>query len=84
MSAEADALCNAGYGQHSDERVNHRNGDRPREWDTRAGTAELVAFKLRQGRYFSHWPLERRRRAEQAPICFHPMNFPNSPLPAQH
>jgi hypothetical protein len=35
MSAEADALCNAEYGQVSDERVNHRNGYRPREWDTR-------------------------------------------------
>jgi hypothetical protein len=38
MSAEADALCNAEYGQVSDERVNHRNGYRPPEWDTRAGT----------------------------------------------
>ncbi|MGW5210991.1 transposase [Streptomyces sp. NPDC004051] len=34
MSAEADALCNAEYGQVSDERVNHHNGYRPREWDT--------------------------------------------------
>ncbi|MFF8597001.1 transposase [Streptomyces sp. NPDC015220] len=31
MSAEADALCNAEYGQVSDERVNHRNGYRPRD-----------------------------------------------------
>lgn len=30
MSAEADALCGAEYGQVSDERVNHRNGYRPR------------------------------------------------------
>lgn len=37
MSAEADALRNAEYGQVSGERVNHRNGYRPREWDTRAG-----------------------------------------------
>src|SRR4051794_24658759 len=42
MSAEADALCNAEYDQVSDERVNHRNGYRPREWDTRAGTVELA------------------------------------------
>ena len=34
MSAEADVLCNAEYGQVSDERVNQRNGYRPREWDT--------------------------------------------------
>ncbi|SDI23764.1 Transposase, Mutator family, partial [Sinosporangium album] len=38
MSAEADTLCGAGYGERSDDRVNHRNGYRPREWDTRAGT----------------------------------------------
>ncbi len=68
MSAEADALCNAEYGQVSDERVNHRNGYRQREWDTRAGTVELAVPKLRQGSYFPHWLLERRRRAEQALI----------------
>lgn len=68
MSAEADAVCNAEYGQVSDERVNHRNGYRPREWDTRAGTVELAVPKLRQGSYFPRWLLERRRRAEQALI----------------
>ncbi|WP_037605053.1 IS256 family transposase [Streptacidiphilus rugosus] len=68
MSAEADALCNAEYGQVSDERVNHRNGYRPREWDTRAGTVELAIPKLRSGSYFPTWLLERRRRAEQALI----------------
>lgn len=68
MSAEADALCNGEYGQVSDERVNHRNGYRPREWDTRVGTVELAIPKLRSGSYFPHWLLERRRRAEQALI----------------
>ena len=34
MGAEADALCGAGYGQRSDERVNRRNGYRERELDT--------------------------------------------------
>ncbi|GAX57395.1 IS256 family transposase [Streptomyces olivochromogenes] len=68
MSAEADALCNAEYGQVSDERVNHRNGYRPREWDTRADTVELAIPKPRQGSCFPHWLLERRRRAEQALI----------------
>ncbi|CDR06533.1 predicted protein [Streptomyces iranensis] len=66
MSAEADAVCGAEYGQVSEERVNHRNGYRPREWDTRAGTVELAIPKLRQGSYFPSWLLERRRRAEQA------------------
>ncbi|WP_413098307.1 transposase [Streptomyces sp. Inha503] len=45
MSADADAVCGAEYGQVSEERVNHRNGYRPREWDTRAGT-EPVAFSF--------------------------------------
>lgn len=43
MSADADVACGAGYGQRSQERVNSRNGYRPREWDTRAGTV-AVAF----------------------------------------
>jgi putative transposase len=66
MSAEADAMCGAPYGQRSDERVNSRNGYRPREWDTRAGTIELAIPKLRSGSYFPDWLLQHRRRAEQA------------------
>jgi len=42
MSAEADAVCGAGYGERSPERTNVRNGYRPREFDTRAGTLELA------------------------------------------
>jgi putative transposase len=66
MSAEADAICGAPYGQRSDERTNSRNGYRPRDWDTRAGTVELAIPKLRQGSYFPDWLLQHRRRAEQA------------------
>jgi transposase-like protein len=66
MSAEADALCGAPYGERSDERTNQRNGYRAREWDTRAGTVELAIPKLRQGSYFPDWLLAHRRRAEQA------------------
>jgi putative transposase len=68
MGAEADGICGAPYGQVSDDRVNYRNGYRPRRWDTRAGTIELAIPKLRQGSYFPEWLLERRRRAEQALI----------------
>src|SRR5512142_2393115 len=68
MSAEADALCGAEYGERSDERTNSRNGYRQREWDTRAGTIELSIPKLRRGSYFPDWLLECRRRAEQALI----------------
>ena len=42
MGAEADAICGAPYGVRSEDRVNSRNGYRPREWDTRAGTIELA------------------------------------------
>jgi putative transposase len=66
MSAEADAVCGAPYGQRSDERTNSRNGYRMREWDTRAGTIELAIPKLRSGSYFPDWLLTYRRRAEQA------------------
>jgi transposase-like protein len=66
MSAEADVLCGADYGQRSDERVNRRNGYRERPWDTRAGTIALAVPKLREGSYFPDWLLEPRRRAERA------------------
>jgi transposase-like protein len=68
MSAEADAICGAGYGERSEDRVNSRNGYRERDWDTRAGTLELAIPKLRSGSYFPEWLLERRHRAEQALI----------------
>ncbi len=35
MGAEADALCGAGYGERSPDRVNSRNGHRHRDFDTR-------------------------------------------------
>jgi putative transposase len=66
MGAEADAVCGAGYGELSDERVNTRNGYRQRDWDTRAGSIDLQVPRLRQGSYFPGWLLERRRRAEAA------------------
>jgi putative transposase len=66
MSAEADEVCGAPYGERSQARVNIRNGYRERAWDTRVGTIELAIPKLRQGSYFPDWLLEPRRRAEQA------------------
>ena len=66
MSAEADAVCGAGDGEISPDRVNTRNGYRHREFDTRAGTLEVAIPKLRSGSYFPDWLLERRRRAERA------------------
>jgi putative transposase len=66
MSAEADAVCGAAYGTTSPERVNRRNGYRPRDFDTRAGSLDLAVPKLRTGTYFPDWLLERRKRAERA------------------
>ncbi|PIB73081.1 IS256-like element IS1407 family transposase, partial [Mycobacterium celatum] len=66
MSAEADALCGAGYGERSEARTNRRNGYRPRDFDTRAGTIEMAIPKLRSGSYFPDWLLQRRKRAERA------------------
>ncbi|HEX8758909.1 MAG TPA: IS256 family transposase [Pseudonocardiaceae bacterium] len=66
MSAEADAICGAPYGESSPERVTVRNGYRHRDFDTRAGTLDVAIPKLREGSYYPDWLLERRRRAERA------------------
>ena len=66
LSAEADAVCGAGWGQVSYERVNRRNGYRHRDLDTRVGTIDVAVPKLRTGSYFPEWLLTRRRRAEAA------------------
>jgi len=66
MEAEAQAMCNASFGEVSQERVNWRNGYRPRAFDTRAGTMELRVPRLRRGSYFPNWLFTPRRRAEQA------------------
>ena len=69
MSADAQTLCNAGYGERSPVRTNSRNGYRTRDWDTRVGTVELAIPKLRHDSYFPAWLLEPRRRAEQAMVA---------------
>ncbi|MBH0781699.1 IS256 family transposase [Nocardia bovistercoris] len=66
MSAEADAMCGADYGERSPQRTNSRNGYRHRDFDTRVGTIDVAIPKLRSGSYFPDWLLERRKRAERA------------------
>lgn len=66
MDADVEGHCGAAYGERSPERVNQRNGYRPRSWDTRVGTLELAIPKLREGSYFPDWLIEPRRRAERA------------------
>ena len=65
MELETETLCGAGHGERSDERINHRNGYRDRDWQTRAGSVELRIPKLRKGSYFPGF-LEPRRTAEKA------------------
>ena len=66
LSADADAVCGAAWGEVSDDRIDRRNGYRHRDLDTRVGTLGVAIPKLRQGTYFPDWLLERRRRAKSA------------------
>lgn len=68
LSADADAVIGAEWGQPSAERTAQRNGYRHRPLDTRAGTIDVAVPKLRSGTYFPEWLLERRKRAESALI----------------
>jgi transposase-like protein len=68
MEAEVAAQIGAELGERTPERVAHRNGYRPRTWDTRVGELELQIPRLRQGSYFPSF-LEPRRRAEQALVA---------------
>ena len=66
MEGEVSELVGAELGERRpDDRATHRNGYRPREWQTRAGTVELQIPKLRRVSYFPSF-LEPRRRSEQA------------------
>jgi transposase-like protein len=68
MEAEVSELIGATLGERSEDRATHRNGYRPRRWDTRAGEIELQIPKLRQGSYFPSF-LEPRRRSERALVA---------------
>jgi transposase-like protein len=65
MELEVGNLTGARHGERSADRINHRNGYRERDWETRAGTVELRIPKLRKGSYFPAF-LEPRRMAEKA------------------
>jgi putative transposase len=65
MEAEVSELIGAAHGERTEDRATHRNGYRPRRWDTRAGEIELQIPKIRQGSYFPSF-LQPRKRSEQA------------------
>jgi putative transposase len=68
MEAEVCDLVGAEHGERSEDRLTHRNGYRPRRWDTRAGEIELAIPKLRRGSYFPTF-LEPRKRSERALVA---------------
>ena len=69
MEAEISAQVGAEQGEVAPEaRVTHRNGYRPRPWETRVGEIELLIPRTRQGSYFPSF-LEPRRRSEQAIVA---------------
>jgi putative transposase len=69
MESEVAELIGAELGEcRPGDRATHRNGYRPRRWDTRAGEIELQIPKLRQGSYFPSF-LQPRKRSEQALVA---------------
>src|SRR3954454_14899088 len=69
MEAEISAEIGAELGEVAPAvRLTHRNGYRPRSWETRVGELELLIPKKRQGCYFPSF-LEPRRRSEQAIVA---------------
>ena len=70
MEAEISAEIGAELGQVAPEsRVTHRNGYRPRPWETRVGEIELLVPRKRSGSSYFPSFLEPRRRSEQAIIA---------------
>src|SRR5215216_6295366 len=69
MEGEITAEIGAGLGEVSGERVTHRNGYRPRAWETRVGEIELQIPRKRSGEVYFPSFLEPRRRAERAIVA---------------
>ena len=69
MEAEIGKEIGAGLGEISAERVTHRNGYRPRLWETRVGEIELAVPRKRDGSSYFPSFLEPRRPCEQAIVA---------------
>jgi putative transposase len=65
MEVEVAQHLGAGRHERTPERSGQRNGYRERTWDTRVGTVELRAPRVRDGGFFPSL-LEPRKRAERA------------------
>jgi transposase-like protein len=68
MEAEVSEQIGAERYERSNDRLDHRNGYRERNWETRVGDIPVRIPKLRRGSYFPSF-LEPRRRAERALIA---------------
>jgi transposase-like protein len=70
MEAQISEEIGAGLGEVApDVRSTHRNGYRPRAWETRVGEIDLLIPKKRSGPAYFPSFLEPRRRAEQAIVA---------------
>ncbi len=69
MEAEISTEIGAGRGEVSAERATHRNGYRPRHWETRVGEIELAVPRKRNGASYFPSFLEPRRPCEQAIVA---------------
>jgi len=70
MESEISGEIGAELGEVAPEtRSTHRNGYRPRSWETRVGELELLIPKKRQGPAYFPSFLEPRRRSEQAIVA---------------
>ena len=69
MEAEISAEIGAARGEVSPDRLAHRNGYRPRPWETRVGELELLIPRKRSGEAYFPSFLEPRRRSEQAIVA---------------
>ena len=61
MEAQISAQIGAEHGERTPDRVTHRNGYRPRAWETRVGEIELLISKKRSGPAYFPGFLEPRR-----------------------
>jgi putative transposase len=70
MEAEISGEVGAELGEVAPEtRITHRNGYRPRPWETRVGEIELLIPRKRSGPAYFPSFLEARRRSEQAIVA---------------
>jgi putative transposase len=69
MEAEISEEIGAARGEVSPDRATHRNGYRPRRWETRVGEIDLLVPRKRSGEAYFPSFLEPRRPAEQAIVA---------------